>query len=605
LNPLPAPAAGSGYGYTPAQIRQAYDFNQISFRNGTVPGDGRGQTIAIIEPAINPNIVGDANSFSAAYGLWQFNTQGGPILEQIALNIDGHSPSSYPTGLSGLEADMDVEWAHAMAPEANILVVDAPVQFVQIGTEIAWADSTPLYQAAQWVANQSGGSWYDPAPPVTVVSMSFGGNSSQPPESSYDSYFTHAGVTFVASAGDHGEFTYPASSPNVLAVGGTSLQTDISGNYLSESIWNDGSGSSGGGQDPNYPTTKRPDVAYNADPQTGYVVYDTYDPGGSLNPYSVPGHPGWIGGNGGASAAAPQWAALIAIANQGLALDNLGPLTGSTQTLSIIHSLPNSDFHQNIPGWNSSGYSGPDVYGMGTPYADRVVAGIVQASADRFVNALYQDFLGRPADPGGAAYWVSQLPIIGRQGVVNGIARSTEAFDHVGNEMYAAFLGRPADPLGEAHWASLLQQGASEEWVMSQILASPEFLNYAFAHHFTNQYNDWGFVESLYEEVMRRYASPAEIQGWVNALAHGESRAQVAYAFVTAPEFRSDAVLNFYGEPAQGRLPMQPFFTDFLHRPQRSLGVTSPELNSWIFSGLDLLTVEIDFASSLEFFEAN
>src|SRR5262249_29788978 len=129
----------------------------------------------------------------------------------------------------GLEISLDVQWAHAIAPKANILLVEA--------NSSSFAD---LITAVNYARNQPG---------VSVISMSFGGGGGSG-ETPYDAYFTtpagHNGVTFVASSGDSGSAGAPESpsvSPNVLAVGGTQLTTDAAGNILSETGW---SGSGGG-----------------------------------------------------------------------------------------------------------------------------------------------------------------------------------------------------------------------------------------------------------------------------------------------------------------------------------------------------------------------
>ena len=122
-------------------------------------------------------------------------------------------------------------------------------------------------------------------------------------------------------------------------MGGTTLNLDASGNILSESAW---SGSGGGisayEPQPSYQSgvvtqsqTARtnPDVAYDADPNTGFPIYNSY-----TNPASTP----WAQ-FGGTSDAAPQWAALIAIADQGRALAGLGSLDGRTQTLPVLYTL--------------------------------------------------------------------------------------------------------------------------------------------------------------------------------------------------------------------------------------------------------------------------
>jgi hypothetical protein len=151
--------------------------------------------------------------------------------------------------------------------------------------------------------------------------------------SANDSLFTtpagHTGVTFVGIAGDGGTFVYPGSSPNVLAVGGTTLSLDAAGNYGGETVWNDGNGgdSGGGGPDPNYPVKPGPDVAYNAG--TPVWVYDSF--GSNSQNLGLPAV--------GTSAGAPQWAALIAIADQGLALNGVSSLDGATQTIPMLNNL--------------------------------------------------------------------------------------------------------------------------------------------------------------------------------------------------------------------------------------------------------------------------
>src|SRR5205823_4467517 len=153
----------------------------------------------------------------------------------------------------------------------------------------------------------------------------------------------HNGVTFVASSGDYGAPpSYPAISPNVLSVGGTNLQIDAGGNYQGEVGWGD----SGGGisvyeAKPSYQSnvtqsaTKRtnPDVAYNGDPNSGVPVYDS-------TPYQ--NVTGWFQ-VGGTSAGAPQWAALVAIADQGRTVYGKGTLHGANYPLYQV--VPSSAFH--------------------------------------------------------------------------------------------------------------------------------------------------------------------------------------------------------------------------------------------------------------------
>ena len=182
---------------------------------------------------------------------------------------------------------------------------------------------------------------------------------------------------------------YPATSPNVLAVGGTSLYLTAQNNYSSETSWGNSSGSSGGGisseePQPPYQTgvvtqssayRTIPDVAYDADPNTGFPVYDTVN-----NSVSDP----W-GEWGGTSDAAPQWSALIAIADEGRKLAGLGSLDGPSQTLPLLYALPAADFHDITTGKslgspNYSAGTGYDlVTGRGSPYADEVINALVAA----------------------------------------------------------------------------------------------------------------------------------------------------------------------------------------------------------------------------------
>jgi hypothetical protein len=350
-------------GTTPAQIRHAYGFDQITFSNGTVPGDGSGTTIAIVDAYDDPNIANDLHQFDLSFGL--------PDPTFTKVNQNGGSTPPAANGGWATEIALDVEWAHAIAPRANILLVEASsASYANLFTAVSTAARTPG---------------------VVAVSMSFGGGEFSG-ETSYDSTFQtpsgHAGVTFLASSGDSGApVSYPAASPNILAVGGTTLNLDASGNILSESAWaGSGGGISAVEAKPGYQngvvtqsSTRRtnPDIAYDADPNTGFPVYDSYN-----NPVSAP----WSQ-FGGTSDAAPQWAALIAIADQGRALAGLPALDGPSQTLPKLYALAASDYHDIITGTTTGSphyTAGPNydlTTGRGSPFASRVVADLVgQAS---------------------------------------------------------------------------------------------------------------------------------------------------------------------------------------------------------------------------------
>jgi subtilase family serine protease len=351
-------------GYSPAQIRHAYGFDQVSFNGGTVAADGSGTTIAIVDAFNDPNIVSDLQQFDAEWGLPNLNQLGGPTFKVENQNGGTTLPANN-TGWA-TEISLDVEWAHAVAPGASILLVEASsASFFNLTTAVTTA------------ANTAG---------VVAVSMSWGGNefSSQ---TGFDSIFQSPagqGVTFIASAGDTGGVVnYPASSPNVLSVGGTTLNLNANNTIASESGWSSGGGGVSvveaepgyqvGVVPPSITTTGRatPDVAYDSDPNTGFDVYDSY---------SFPSAP-WQQ-FGGTSDAAPQWAALLAIADQGRALQGLGSLDGATQTLPDLYQLT-GDFND-ITGGNNGFPAGPGydlVTGLGSPIANKLIPDLIGGSS--------------------------------------------------------------------------------------------------------------------------------------------------------------------------------------------------------------------------------
>jgi hypothetical protein len=315
-------------------IEQAYDLDDIVFTTDghSVGANGAGETIAIVDAYSDPDIASDLETFDANFGITNDNASGQFVLTVATPEGAVQTDAGWAT-----EESLDVEWAHAIAPEANILLVEAPA-----------ATTTSLMDAVTWAASQTG---------VVAVSMSWGDSPEFAGENAYDKDFTtpsgHSGVTFVAASGDDGETNYPSTSPNVLAVGGTTLTVDDAGNWISESAWAD----SGGGTSP-YEGTTKPDVAYDADPDTGFLVYDSI-------PYE--GNYGWqvVGGT---SAGTPQWAAIIAIADQGRSLLGLDSLDGATQTISDLFALPSTDFNDVTGGGNT---------GLGSPIGNKVISALV------------------------------------------------------------------------------------------------------------------------------------------------------------------------------------------------------------------------------------
>jgi subtilase family serine protease len=346
-------------GLTPAQVRRAYGFDQLTNR-------GAGQTIAVVSAFDQPYIEEDLAVFNQTFSspsLPPCTTANG-CFRKITTTKNNTKPAIRQVW--ALESSLSVEWAHAIAPDARILLVETK--------------SAKLAEVMEGVdlAVQNG---------ATIVSMSWG-----VPEFAgqvaYDSRLFASNVTFIAGSGDFGTgVLYPAASPNVIGVGGTTLNVDLQGNYISETALS----ASGGGQSafeaqppyqmqfgiPNNPDGKRgvPDVAYNADFASAFAVYSSF-------PYL--GFKGWIP-VAGTSAGAPQWAGLFAIANSMRIEAGKSPFTGGTAALYRAATLPGlAKFHDIITGSNGScgslcdaGLGFDYVTGLGSPRADRLVPALV------------------------------------------------------------------------------------------------------------------------------------------------------------------------------------------------------------------------------------
>jgi subtilase family serine protease len=275
----PSPQAVSPTGLSPDQVKGAYGFPTGSTA-------GAGQTVAIVDAYDAPNIESDLGVLSKQYGL-------PACASGCFTKVNQTGGSRYPRADSGwaLEISLDVEWVHAIAPGAKILLVEASSNsFTNL---MAAEDYAKAH--AQYVSNSWGGS-------------EFSG------EATYDSHFAASGVSFFVSSGDNGApAEYPSASPNVISVGGTTLNLDPSGAVTSETGW---SGSGGGcsayesavsaqsqfseyGQVGCSGARATPDVSLVADPATGVSVYDSTSYQGSTGWYTV----------GGTSASSPMWAA--------------------------------------------------------------------------------------------------------------------------------------------------------------------------------------------------------------------------------------------------------------------------------------------------------
>jgi subtilase family serine protease len=395
--------------YTPSQIASAYGVSSIHSQ-GVL---GQGQTIVLVDAYGSPTAASDLQFFHDTF----YPSLPNPSFEQIA--PDGPARTSGdPAGGAG-PAALDIEWSYAIAPRAHIVLVALPP---------AELDSVQgLPNAFKAISNE-----IDATPAGTVFSLSFGVAEHQQLEQ-LDAVFQKGlvkGDTFFAPSGDSGSRSvdWPASSPDVTAVGGTQLQygwtwnpaSDIPANpsyfaYASggdfNAVWNESwlQAASGGGPSTIYarPSWQSgvatvigsnarglPDVAWNAAVNGGVLVYTTAFP-----QYQ---RPGWHV-YGGTSAASPQVAALTALAAQERAAAHKAPL-GNIDALLYAHPkwfvdvtpvtggtaqsgqlVSNREWDSNgddlavtpdaVPGWPTlRGYD--MTTGLGTPNASAYVAGL-------------------------------------------------------------------------------------------------------------------------------------------------------------------------------------------------------------------------------------
>jgi subtilase family serine protease len=283
--------------------------------------NGSGQTIVIVDAFGSPTIQDDLKSFDAIMNLPD------PALRVF---YPQGQPAWFDSGWAA-ETSLDVEWAHAIAPAAQIDLVIAPTN-----------QSTDLHAALAYaVANHLG----------SVISMSFGEPEPSIPGGAHNELLQHAdavfqrakadGITLIASTGDAGatngagataNAVFPASDPLVTSVGGTSLFISDTGKYGHETVWNDseaglcpfncafgtipyatGGAPSAAFKTPSYQhnlgavaTREVADVSYNAGVYTAVLVYMSFNGPDNAGLYFT----------GGTSCGAPQWAGIVALANQ-------------------------------------------------------------------------------------------------------------------------------------------------------------------------------------------------------------------------------------------------------------------------------------------------
>jgi subtilase family serine protease len=271
--------------------------NLANGNNGLPNPSGGSQTIAIVDAYDYPTAYNDLTAFSTQFGL--------PVLKQCSPTLTtGCFEQVYATGTKpasngswALEAALDIEWAHAMAPGARIVLVEAASD--------SYADLFNAVSVASGIV-QTGGNG--------EVSMSWGGSEFSG-ETSYDLNLQATGVVYFAAAGDTGGRTlYPSVSPYVVSAGGTTVNRNASGDFVSETTWSSGGGGPSAYEPvPSYQAPvvnlvgkKRgtPDISFDANPNTGVFIYDS-------TPYD--GASGWwiIGGT---SVATPSLAGIVNLA---------------------------------------------------------------------------------------------------------------------------------------------------------------------------------------------------------------------------------------------------------------------------------------------------
>jgi subtilase family serine protease len=309
--------------YSPQEIRHAYGVDRLLDKGY----DGAGETIVIVDSFGSPTLASDLASFDAGYSLPE-----PPSLTILSpLGTVPFDPANSDMVSWAAETTLDVEWSHAMAPDARIVLLTSPVD------ETEGVQGMPQFNALERYAldHHLG----------QVISQSWGAteNTLFTPAGekvfrSFEQTYGRAaamGVTMLASTGDSGSanvelngttfypfptVNFPASSPLVTAVGGTSLYADTSGNYRSETVWDNATGATGGGisqvfGEPSYqrlllPPPDRqllgrhrglPDVSWNADPDTSILIYQSFLGARAAGYYTI----------GGTSEGPPQWAGLV------------------------------------------------------------------------------------------------------------------------------------------------------------------------------------------------------------------------------------------------------------------------------------------------------
>jgi hypothetical protein len=350
----------SGLGYGPSQLQAAYNLTSAS------ADDGAGTTVAVVDAYNDPTVATDLATYRSDAGL--------PALTSgqfTVYNQEGETsplPSAPPTGDDWtIEESLDVEMVSAICPLCNIDLVEAD-------SDQTNSDGIPNLFIAEQTAAMTLGAKY--------ISNSWSGSETTigSDETTIDSeYFGVPGVVYVAGASDlgySGGMYYPAASPNVVSVGGTSLTTASNSRGWTESVWNDSYGAPGSGcsayePQPSWQTSVSSiasacpghrvdnDVAADADPNTGAAIYDS----------SAQTHVGWWE-YGGTSEATPIIAAVFALAgndgnNGNNAADSIYTHTGDLNEVTASNNGTCTESVLCTATGAANTYNGPT--GWGTP----------------------------------------------------------------------------------------------------------------------------------------------------------------------------------------------------------------------------------------------
>jgi kumamolisin len=266
--------------------------------NTTNPPGGSG-AIAVVDAYDYPNATSDLSTFSRQFGL--------PAANFFVVYATGTKPPVDSTGRWELEEALDIEWAHAMAPNARLYLVEAKSK--------SFNDLFNAESVASSLVSAAGGG---------EVTNSWQGSEFST-ETADDAFFSTPGVVYFASSGDSGGIVgYPSTSPNVVSAGGTTVVRSSTGSFLGEKAWT----SAGGGPSvyeaiPSYQNaisgivgTKRgtPDFSFDADPNSGVSMYDSYPYSGVVYNWLVVG---------GTSVSSPSLAGIVNAAGHHYASSNL------------------------------------------------------------------------------------------------------------------------------------------------------------------------------------------------------------------------------------------------------------------------------------------